>query len=70
MRELQTGLDVDERKFLMTLVTNEPDWSLLGIPHAQELPGVLWKLHNLSQLQKANPVKFAAQADMLAELLA
>jgi len=70
MRELQRGLDFDERKFLMTLVTNEPDWSLLAIPHAQELPGVLWKLHNLSQLQKANPVKFAAQADMLAELLA
>lgn len=69
MRELQRGLDATERKFLISL-GNEPDWSLLAIPHAQELPGVLWKLHNLRQLQNANPDKFAAQADMLAELLA
>ena len=64
MRELQRGLDATERKFLISL-GNEPDWSLLAIPHAR-----LWKLHNLRQLQNANPDKFAAQADMLAELLA
>jgi predicted nucleotidyltransferase component of viral defense system len=68
-RELQRTLDPNERRFLLTLVENQPDWSLLKIPHAQELPGVRWKLHNLGQLQKANPKKFAEQSAALARLL-
>jgi hypothetical protein len=69
MRELQMTLDANERRFLCTLVANQPDWSLLKISHAQELPGVRWKLHNLGQLQKANPKKFAEQSAALARLL-
>ena len=69
MRELQTGLDANERRFLLTLVTNQPDWPLLNVLHARELPGVRWKLHNLGQLQKANPKKFAEQSETLARLL-
>ena len=69
MRELQTGLDANERRFLLTLVINQPDWPLLNVLHARELPGVRWKLHNLGQLQKANPKKFAEQSETLARLL-
>ena len=69
MRELQRTLDPNERRFLLTLVANQPDWSLLKIPHAQDLPGVRWKLHNLGQLQKANPKKFAEQSATPARLL-
>jgi predicted nucleotidyltransferase component of viral defense system len=69
MVELQSGLDANERSFLLTLVANQPDWSLLGISHVAELPGVRWKLQNLGQLQKTNPKKFAEQAHALARLL-
>lgn len=69
MGELQSSLDPDERRFLMTLVTNRPEWPLLGIDHAAELPGIRWKLNNLGQLQQANPKKFAEQAEALARLL-
>ncbi len=69
IRDLQGTLDANERLFLLTLVSNKPDWSLLRVPHAQELPGVRWKLHNLSQLQRANPKKFAEQVAALTELL-
>jgi hypothetical protein len=69
IRDLQGTLDANERLFLLTLVSNEPDWSLLRVPHAQELPGIRWKLHNLGQLQKVNPKKFAEQAAALAKLL-
>ena len=69
MGELQTALDADERRFLLTLVANEPDWSRLGVPHAEELPGIRWKLHNLGQLEATNPRKFAAQAEALKRLL-
>lgn len=69
VRDLQSTLDTNERRFLLTLVANDPDWSLLKVPHAQELPGVRWKLHNLGQLQKASPKKFAEQSTTLARLL-
>jgi predicted nucleotidyltransferase component of viral defense system len=69
VRDLQNALDANERRFLLTLVSAEPDWSLLHVPHASELPGVRWKLHNLEQLRKVNPKKFAEQWTTLARLL-
>jgi predicted nucleotidyltransferase component of viral defense system len=69
IHELQHGLDADERKFLMSFVRNQPDWSLLQIPHLAELPGIRWKLHNLGQLAKLSPKKFNAQAIALERLL-
>jgi predicted nucleotidyltransferase component of viral defense system len=65
VRELQRGLDISERRFLLSLVAGAPDWSLLNIAHLEHLPGIRWKLHNLAQLQKTNAKKFAEQADTL-----
>ena len=69
VRELQHGLDDDERSFLVSLVAGAPDWSLLNIAHLEHLPGIRWKLHNLAHLQKSNAKKFAEQADLLAAKL-
>jgi predicted nucleotidyltransferase component of viral defense system len=69
VRELQQGLDDDERSFLHSLVAGAPDWSLLNIAHLEHLPGIRWKLHNLAHLQKTNAKKFAEQADVLAAKL-
>jgi predicted nucleotidyltransferase component of viral defense system len=69
VRELQQGLDDDERNFLLSLVTGVPDWPLLNIAHLEHLPGIRWKLHNLAHLQKSNAKKFAEQADLLAAKL-
>ncbi|HYM41710.1 MAG TPA: nucleotidyl transferase AbiEii/AbiGii toxin family protein [Steroidobacteraceae bacterium] len=66
--ELQQGLTKDERQFLLSLVAAEPEWALLGVPHLEQLPGVRWKLQNLERLRKADPQKFAEQADELARL--
>lgn len=70
IRELQQGLTADERRFLLSLVAAEPEWSLLGVPHLEKLPGLRWKLQNLERLRKANKKKFAEQSDALARLLA
>ena len=70
VRELQQGLDVDERRFLLSLVANQPEWSLLGLAHLEHLPGIRWKLHNLERLQKTNARKFIEQSEALARLLA
>ncbi|HEV7138036.1 MAG TPA: nucleotidyl transferase AbiEii/AbiGii toxin family protein [Steroidobacteraceae bacterium] len=66
VRELQQGLTTDERHFLLSLVAAKPEWSLLGVPHLEQLPGLKWKLHNLEKLRKSNAGKFAEQADALA----
>jgi predicted nucleotidyltransferase component of viral defense system len=70
MRELQQGLDADERRFLLSLAAGAPEWSRLGIAHLEHLPGIRWKLHNLIKLQKANTRKFAEQTEALASRLA
>ena len=69
IRELQQGLDADERKFLISFVYNETDWGILGIPHLYELPGIRWKLHNLERLANLSPKKFVAQAEALERLM-
>lgn len=66
VQELQRDLDDAEQRFLLSLVAGAPDWALLNVAHLEHLPGVRWKLHNLTQLQKTNPKKFAEQADQLA----
>ncbi len=66
LRELQQGLTTDERQFLLSLVAAKPEWSLLGVPHLEQLPGLKWKLQNLEKLRKSNAGKFAEQAHALA----
>ncbi len=65
LRELQQGLTTDERRFLLSLVAAKPEWSLLGVPHLEQLPGLKWKLQNLEKLRKSNAKKFAEQSDSL-----
>ena len=67
--ELQTGLDADEREFLLSLARNEPNWALLDVEHLEQLPAMRWKHRNLEQLAKANPKKLMTQAQELEGLL-
>jgi predicted nucleotidyltransferase component of viral defense system len=67
--DLQNNLDAGERRFLISLVANQPEWASLGIPHVEQLPGIRWKIQNLEKLQKTNPTKFAEQSDALNRLL-
>lgn len=64
--ELQQGLDVNERQFLLSLARNRPEWPLLGIDGVETLPALRWKLANLDTLENRNPEKFGAQYDALA----
>jgi hypothetical protein len=40
VNQLQQELDAQERKFLISLAQNAPDWSLLDLDHIAELPGI------------------------------
>jgi predicted nucleotidyltransferase component of viral defense system len=68
-RELPAALDANEREFLRSLVHARPAWSLLGIPHLEELPAIRWRLQNLEQLSRSQPERFRALAESLDERL-
>ncbi len=68
-KDLQQNLDAKERAFLLSIVSNAPEWGLMEIAHLEQLPAIRWKLRNIDQLAKSSPKKFAAQADSLRRLL-
>jgi hypothetical protein len=39
--------------FLISVKRGEPDWALLDLPGAKDLPAVRWKLENLAKLSVA-----------------
>ena len=61
-RMIVSGLDDDERQFLLSLKQGDPEWSRLGFDHLEQLPGLQWKLQNI---RKMEPPK---QREMLTRL--
>jgi hypothetical protein len=66
-RELPASLTENHRRFLISLVRAEPDWSLMPYAHLRELPALKWKLINLENLKKKKPEVFALQESALRE---
>ncbi len=64
---LHSQLSDNENGFLLSLVQNKPQWQLLDVTHAQQLPALKWKLQNLAALEQANAAKFAEQHRALSE---
>ena len=54
-------------EFLLSLHDAQPDFSLIGLSEAADLPAVRWKLMNLRKLMAANPEK---HADLRGRLIA
>jgi Nucleotidyl transferase AbiEii toxin, Type IV TA system len=52
--------------FLVSFESGEPDWALLGVPEAPNLPAVKWRQQNLDSL---SPEKRAALVKRLREVL-
>lgn len=60
-------LDGPSRDFLWSVENEQPDFGLIGLPHARALPGVRRKLHNLARRSKE---KRAADKEQLEGSLA
>ena len=60
-------LDATSRAFLESVEREVPDFNLIGLPHAAELPGVRRKLANLRQRSEA---KRASDKDRLTAVFA
>ena len=67
--ELPVALSPEHRRFLVSLVEADPDWTAAPCPHLSEMPAIQWKLQNLRKLRSSNPRKFADQSKELKERL-
>jgi len=50
--EIVGKMPIDHRRFLLSLKKGEPEWPLLGVPGAEALPAVRWRLENLAKIDK------------------
>ena len=63
---LHAALTMEDRRFLMSVKAGAPDWTLIGLPNAAQLPAVRWRLQNLDLLPAD---RRQALADRLQEVL-
>jgi predicted nucleotidyltransferase component of viral defense system len=47
------GMPAPHRRFLIGFESGEPDWNLIGLPGAADLPAVRWRQQNLDSLSAA-----------------
>ena len=59
--DIRARMTTSTQAFLLSLHDAQPDFNLIGLPHAADLPAVKWKLQNLAKLKRENPEKHAAQ---------
>ncbi|MCB9972643.1 MAG: nucleotidyl transferase AbiEii/AbiGii toxin family protein [Hyphomonas sp.] len=69
IEDVQSRLTGHAAQFLRTLVEGEPDFNVIGLPSAADLPAVQWKLQNILKLRDTNPEKHATQCESLESLL-
>lgn len=63
---IQSGLNEDDRAFLLSLNRLEPDWSIYDF---QEFPSVKWKLLNLEKFKTEKPANYQQQLNKLESVL-
>jgi predicted nucleotidyltransferase component of viral defense system len=61
IREAVAGMPDAHRRFLSGFLRGAPDWTLLGVPGAQDLPAVKWRQQNLDRLSAPEREALAAQ---------
>ena len=66
--DIGSRLTGDVSDLLLSLHDANPDFRLINLPEAVNLPAVRWKLVNLEKLKRANPRKHRAQRDALERL--
>lgn len=56
-------MPVAHRSFLLSFERGQPDWPLLGVPGAPDLPAVKWRQQNLDKLSTAKRVALVARLE-------
>lgn len=69
MSDLPRRLSRNQRKFLISIARNSPDWSLTNCAHASALPAIQWRLKNLEGFRDRRPPEWEQQARALEAVL-
>lgn len=67
--DIQVHLNRPAANFLRTLQAGEPDFTLIRLPQAADLPAIKWKILNLKKLIAENPDKHRAQSEALYSII-
>lgn len=54
IKNMKNILAKDEKEFLISFKSLDPQWHLVGLKDIQQLPAVKWKLLNLEKMSKTN----------------
>lgn len=65
IRIMITEMPENHRRFLVGFKRGAPDWTLLGVPEAQNLPAVRWKQQNLDRLDPDHRAKLASALEQV-----
>jgi predicted nucleotidyltransferase component of viral defense system len=63
INELIGNMPTAHRRFLLSFERGRPDWSLLGLPSAAELPAVKWRQLNLDKLSAEKRAALVARLE-------
>jgi hypothetical protein len=55
----------EHRRSLLDFKRGEPDWTMLGVPGASELPAVRWKQRNLDSLSEKQRKRLADELEKI-----
>ncbi|MEN8173552.1 MAG: nucleotidyl transferase AbiEii/AbiGii toxin family protein [Chloroflexota bacterium] len=66
VHELQENLTENERLFLLSIKTGNPEWNRMPVDHLEHLPALQWKLRNIHNME---PEKHRASIDELKRVL-
>ncbi len=47
----------EDKEFLLYFKAGEPKWNLLPFAHVKNMPAILWKLHNIQQMDKLKKIE-------------
>ncbi|TIL42768.1 nucleotidyl transferase AbiEii/AbiGii toxin family protein [Mesorhizobium sp.] len=61
IEEIAGNMPAPHKEFLLGFKRGNPDWDLLGVPGAAELPAVRWKQINLDRLSEAARSRLVSQ---------
>ncbi len=65
---IRQGLTDNEKDFLLSFKSREPDWTLLDLEGVSELPAIKWKQINLAKMpEKKHKLALDKLADILAQ---
>lgn len=66
VHELQENLTANERLFLLSIKTGNPEWDRMPVDHLEQLPALQWKLRNIHNME---PEKHRDSIDELKRVL-